>query len=336
MGDGSGLSTALGMPMRGVAVLIVSVDFFSFSARTVELLSIDAFPSGISSSTIVAALLFPLTVLAGDARPFLVEVDSADADFFSATLRTTVFLVGVALILETVLLTDAMLGGRRTATGLGDFLDADSDGASDEAGDGLLAFEVVEFTDEAADGTRGRVSVIFPVEGPCVLLLLLDKLLATDVLRVGEVAVNSDWALLNVVLPSLVLDKDDVGRGGREDTGREEVGREAPLAGGGRRLWRGEGGVLERGERREDATEGASDFGLLALLAIEGERDEVLGVRGVTFVTSVFLDGVTLGDRLPATLERTELDSVGVSFESGRGSLAVSVLISFGGSFVVV
>lgn len=347
-GEGSGLSRTIG---AGAGVLIVSDEPFFFSSRTVELLSMDALPSGISSSTMVAALLFPLTVLAGDARPLLF-VDIESTGFFFAA---TDFFVGVALTDDTVLFTDSAIdGGRRMDAGLGDLRDS-SEGASD-----VRDVERDAEFDDAAEGTRGRVSVIFPVAapcGPCVLLLPLDRLDATEVRR-ESVAVISDCAVLNVVEPSLVADSDDVGRGGREETGRDavEVGREGPLAGGGRRLWRGAGGVRERSD---DATEGASDLGLL--LASDGLRDDVLTSDGllddvdgewrdgVTFVMSVLRDGVMLLlsppmlDRtllLPTTLDRKGLVStaevgLGVSFESGRMSLGVSSS-GVGGRLVVV
>lgn len=341
--------------------MIVSDDPFFFNSRTVELLSMDALPCGISSSTIVAALLLPLMVLTGDARPLLF-VDIDNTGFFFAA---TDFFVGVALMDETVLFTDAIDGGRRTDAGLGDLRD-NSEGARDVRDVDRDA----EFADDAPEGTRGRVSVIFPIDapcGPCVLLLPLDILDAIDVRR-DTVAVISDCAVWNVVEPSLVLESDDVGRGGREETGRDtvEVGRECP-PGGGRRLWRCVGGVLDRSD---DATEGASDLGLLLMsdglrddgLTPDGLRDDVLisdGLLddvdgewrdgGLTFETSVLRGGVTLLlppatlDRtllLPTTLDRTELVSkaevgLGVSFESGRMSLGVSSS-GIGGRLVVV
>lgn len=69
----------------------------------------------------------------------------------------------------------------------------DSDGASDATGEGRFGLDDAEVAD-AVDGTLGLVSVIFPVEGPCVLLLLLDMVDATDVRReiVGDESISSD------------------------------------------------------------------------------------------------------------------------------------------------
>src|ERR1700727_1001860 len=78
-GAGSGLSTA---------ILIVSEDpFLLMTVRTVELLSDETLPSGISSSMMAAALLLPLIVLADEGCPLLFVEDN-DV-FFSTTFRTT-------------------------------------------------------------------------------------------------------------------------------------------------------------------------------------------------------------------------------------------------------
>lgn len=79
---------------------MVSEDPFLLIVRMVELLSMDALPWGISSSTIEAALCLPFIVLEGDGWPLLFIEDD--------TLRATVFFVGVALIEDTVDFTDAM------------------------------------------------------------------------------------------------------------------------------------------------------------------------------------------------------------------------------------
>ena len=170
--------------------------------------------------------------------------------FFSATLRPTTGFFGgegVADLVDIFDLTEAIDGERFAIPGL-NFPDSGVAGGGSEALEmddaGRFVLAVVELI-EAVDGTLGLEIVILPVDGPCVLLLLLDIVEAVDV-RLPA----SELALLNVVDASLAVDMED-------------VGRDAP-AGGGRRLkdpplrFRPVG-VLER---MEDVTDGADDLGL--------------------------------------------------------------------------
>ena len=300
-GGSWGTSTAM------VEVLIVSEDSFFFNSRTV---SDEVFPSGISSSMIEVALVLPLIVLAGEGTPLFLAMDKGLFSADPPTFLTTIFFDGVTDVEDTVDLTEAIDGDLFAAAETVLFL---ADSGVLPATDGRL---VLGDTDEV-DGTLDRVMVALPADGPWVLVLVFEPVEVADsvlVLGVAEPGA-SEFAVLNVVDPSLVVDKDE--------DGRDDIGL----------------GVVDGG--RKDVREGVA-FGLIEVtdaacdLGLVLARD-VLEALGVTLVTKVLgTDGcvvlavVALLISLTslAILDRTEVDGaspLGENLESGRSRSAFLV-----------
>lgn len=180
-----------------------------------------------------SALLLPLTVLAADDDDDddawlllfgVVGVIVEGTDVFSTTFRTTSGFFAtvdgvttVVLVPDAVDFTDAIDGDRFATAGL-NFSESGVPPITEdvEGGRFVFAVAVVEAIEDAVDGTLGLEIVIFPIEGPWVLLLLFDIVDAVDVRRPPPLPLverwKSEWALLNVVDASLVVDRDDVGR----------------------------------------------------------------------------------------------------------------------------
>ena len=203
---------------------MVSEDPFFLTVRTVELLSEETLPRGISSSIIAAALLLPLIVLAGDGGTwFFIRF------FFSAaaaTFRPTTGFFGGEGAIEDVVdifdLTEA-IDGERFGTAALNFPESGVDVllTTDDDGRFVLGVVIVMEVTEAVDGTLGLEMVIFPIDGPCVLLLLFD--MVDDAVDVRRPV--SECAVLKVVEASLIVDMDEVG-----------LDAPPPVAGGGRKL----------------------------------------------------------------------------------------------------
>ena len=304
-GGSWGASTAM------VQVLIVSEDPFFFNSRTV---SDEIFTAGISSSAIELALVLPLIVLAGDGTPLFL---ARDKGLFSAdplTFLTTIFFDGVTDVEDTVDLTEAIDGDIFAPVGTVLFL---ADSGVLAATDGHFIF-----TDtNGVDGTLGRVMVTLSVDGLWVPMLAFEPAEVADsvlVLGVAEPG-TSEFAVLNVVEPSLVVDKDETGRddislGVVVDGGRKDVREGVPFD------------LIE-------VTDGVCDLGLVLA------RD-VLEALGVTLVTNVLgtagccvvlavvasltsLTSLTILDRTePVGLSPPEL---GENLESGLSQSALLV-----------
>ena len=212
--------------------------------------------------------------------------------------------------------TDAIDGERFATPGLS-FPDSGTPAEGPEDGRFVLAggVVVVDTTEDAADGTRGREIVSLPV---CVLVLPADMVDAVDVRREPADKCKSDWTLLYVVDASLVVDRDDVGLEATVGGRRLVEDPPPPMMLDFRAV-----GVLER---TDDTIDGADDLGLRAgdvvVLNIDEDRkDAVDGVRGVTFVSSVFVSGGggVLGSRTDERWVVWMDAELGANFESGRG-----------------
>ena len=306
-GGSWGASTAM------VQVLTVSEDSFFFNSRTV---SDEIFPVGISSSAIELALVLPLIVLAGEGTPLFLARDKGLFSADTLTFLTTIFFDGVTDVEETVDLTEAIDGDLFAPVGTVLFL---ADSGVLAATDGRFIF-----TDtDGVDGTLGRVMVTLSVDGLWVPMLAFEPAEVADsvlVLGVAEPG-TSEFAVLNVVEPSLVVDKDEAGRDdislGVVDGGRKDVREGVPFD------------LIE-------VTDGVCDLGLVLA------RD-VLEALGVTLVTSILgtagccvvlavvasltsLTSLTILDRTePVGLSPPEL---GENLESGlsRSTLLVGIV----------
>jgi hypothetical protein len=149
---------------------MVSEDSFFLTVRTVEVLSEETFPGGISSSSSIAAALFlPLIVLAGEGGGILFLLAEKSGVFFSAaTLRTTTGFFGGRGTIEDVVdifdFTEAMDGERFGTTGA-NFADSGVLVLVVAVDDGRFVLGVMEVA-EAVDGTLGLEIVTFPIDGP--------------------------------------------------------------------------------------------------------------------------------------------------------------------------
>jgi len=166
--------------------LIVSEDSFLLTDRTVDPLSEETLPGGISSSSIIAAsaLFLPLIVLAADAGddgwPLLFPAKDSGL-FASPTFRIGPSFFGggggegvttTEAVVDAVDFTDA-IDGDRFATPGANLSTSGVEGplalpvveAATEGGRFVLAVAVVEATEDV-DGTLGLLIIVLPVDGP--------------------------------------------------------------------------------------------------------------------------------------------------------------------------
>jgi len=135
---------------------MVSEDPFLLTVRTVDVLSNETLPVGISSSMMAAALPLPLIVLAGDGWPLL--LDERYGLLSGVTLRITVFFGGVLIDATDATDFKDAKDGERFATVEFAFVDS-------LAGDGLFVLGVMEAA-EGPERILDLVIVTFPVGGP--------------------------------------------------------------------------------------------------------------------------------------------------------------------------
>lgn len=154
---------------------MVSEDPFLLTDRTVEVLSNETLPIGISSM-IAVALPLPLTVLAGEGWPLVLVEGNVLVS--GVTLRTTVFIAGVLIdAFDATDFKEAKDGGR---FGKAEFAFVDS-----VVGKGRFVLAVME---EGPDSILDLVIVTFPAGGPCILVLVFDVVEAVDNLRDRDTA----------------------------------------------------------------------------------------------------------------------------------------------------
>lgn len=207
--------------MRDVAVFVmVSVELFRFKPpSTVETLSDEAEPDLFSLEARIFALLLPLIELAALTGVMWPLLFGGRGGFLLGTVvRTATLFDELADAADVVERIDVVEDDLLVMAGL------NFDGSTGVTV-GLLAF-VLEDDDEIKEVVEGsRDLAIFGVEGPVVLMLMVETVDVPDVLREGdaESARSSEFAVLNVVEASLVLDIVESGRDGLDD-GRSVVG----------------------------------------------------------------------------------------------------------------